>query len=99
MWERPSKSHRYSTILGRLRQARRDYTRRHHRLPDTSTGQPTSVDDDQADEDSMLGIGSWRFAGMGWLTTGDAALANASGARARDEPIAGMIELPERRAA
>ena len=97
MWERPSKSHRYSTILGRLRQARRDYSRRHHRLPDTSTGQPpwADNDDDQADDDTTLVIGSWRFAGMGWLTTGDAALANASAARARDEPIASMIELPE----
>ena len=36
---------------------------------------------------------------MGWLTTGDAALAMASAARARDEPIANMIELPEGRAA
>ena len=40
-------------------------------------------------------IGSWRLAGMGWLTTGDAALAIASAARARDEPTAGRIELAE----
>jgi hypothetical protein len=30
-------------------------------------------------------IGSWRYAGMGWLTTGDAALAMASAALARDD--------------
>jgi hypothetical protein len=80
-----TKSHRYSTTLGRLRQARRDYTRRHHRLPDTSTDHSTSAaDDDQVDEDTTLVIGSWRFAGMGWLSTGDAALAMASAVRARD---------------
>jgi hypothetical protein len=80
-----TKSHRYSTTLGRLRQARREYTRRHHRRPDTKTGQPAGADhEDQADEDTTLVIGSWRFAGMGWLTTGDAALAIASAARARD---------------
>ena len=37
------------------------------------------------DEDTTLVIGSWRYAGMGWLTTGDAALAMASAARARDD--------------
>jgi hypothetical protein len=77
-----TKSRRYSVTLGRLRQARRDYTRRH--VP-RSPGLPVAVTDDQAeDEASTLVIGSWRFAGMGWLTSGDAALAAASAARARD---------------
>ena len=31
----------------------------------------------------MLVVGSWRFAGMGWLTNGDAALAADAAARAR----------------
>jgi hypothetical protein len=81
-----TKSHRYSTTLGRLRQVRRDYTRRRHQLPDhNSTGEPEWADnDDQADEETTLVVGSWRFAGMGWLSTGDAALALASAARARD---------------
>jgi hypothetical protein len=80
-----TKSHRYSTTLGRLRQVRRDYTRRHHRPSNPSTGPAAEVDLDQAeDEDTTLVIGSWRYAGMGWLTTGDAALAIASAARARD---------------
>ena len=80
-----TKSHRYSTTLGRLRQARRDYTRRHHRPDSRPTDQPAAVDLDQVeDEDTTLVIGSWRYAGMGWLTTGDAALAMASAARARD---------------
>ena len=78
-----TKSHRYSTTLGRLRQVRRDYTRRHHRTTTRPSGQPTEVDQVE-DEDTTLVIGSWRFAGMGWLTTGDAALAMASAVRARD---------------
>jgi hypothetical protein len=81
-----TKSHRYSTTLGRLRQVRRDFTRRHHRSTARPTDQPAGVDqDDQPEEDTTLVIGSWRFAGMGWLTSGDAALAAASAARARDD--------------
>jgi hypothetical protein len=81
-----TKSHRYSTTLGRLRQVRRDYTRRHHRPDSRPTDQSAEVDLDQVeDEDTTLVIGSWRYAGMGWLTTGDAALAMASAAHARDD--------------
>lgn len=43
------------------------------------------VDDDGFDDESTLIVGSWRFAGMGWLTSGDAALAAASAVRARDD--------------
>jgi hypothetical protein len=78
-----TKSRRYSTTLGRLRQARRDYARRtrssRHECP---TGW---ADQDQDPEETTLVVGSWRFAGMGWLTSGDAALAAASAARARDD--------------
>ena len=35
--------------------------------------------------ETTLVVGSWRFAGIGWLTTGDAALAAASATRARDD--------------
>ena len=80
-----TKSRRYSVTLGRLRQARRDYTRRRH-LPRPSTGPVVEVGDGQVDEEeTTLVVGSWRFAGMGWLTSGDAALAAASAARARDD--------------
>ena len=79
-----TKSRRYSTTLGRLRAARRDWTRRQH-LPHPEAG-PVEVDQDQADvEETTLVVGSWRFTGMGWLTSGDAALAAASAARARDD--------------
>lgn len=77
-----TKSRRYSTTLGRLRQARRDSTRRTHTRPgDTAAN---CADQDQDLEDTTLVVG-WRFAGMGWLTLGDAALAAASAARARDD--------------
>jgi hypothetical protein len=79
-----TKSRRYSTTLGRLRQARRDYARRRHTRPgDAPTG--WADQDQDGPEETTLVIGSWRFAGMGWLTSGDAALAAASAARARDD--------------
>ena len=79
-----TKSRRYSVTLGRLRQARRDYTRSRH-LP-TSAGPAGDVGGDQiGEEETTLVVGSWRFAGMGWLTSGDAALAAASAARARGD--------------
>ncbi|GAA3610625.1 replication initiator protein RepSA [Microlunatus ginsengisoli] len=84
-----TKSRRYSTTLGRLRQVRRDYTRRRHldrqRAGDDSAAGWADRDDQDQAEPTTLVIGSWRFAGIGWLTTGDAALAAASAARARDD--------------
>ena len=52
-----------------------------------SNTRPRLLDQDQdADgHDTTLVVGLWRFAGIGWLTTGDAALAAASAARARDD--------------
>jgi hypothetical protein len=75
-----TKSRRYSTTLGRLRQARRDHG---HRQPAIETNGWADIDEADHD-DSTLIIGSWRFAGLGWLTSGDAALAAASAARSRD---------------
>ncbi len=81
-----SKSRRYSTTLGRLRQARRDHVRRQIR---ERQQRPVDWADHDQDHDELepttLVVGSWRFAGIGWLTTGDAALAAASAARARDD--------------
>jgi hypothetical protein len=71
-----TKSRRYSTALGQLRQARRDYTSRAQLRPGDDS-EVAWADQDHDLEDTTLVIGSWRFAGMGWLTSGDAALAAA----------------------
>ena len=47
-------------------------------------GWATTQDLAELDETTLV-VGSWRFAGIGWLTAGDAALAAASAARARDD--------------
>jgi hypothetical protein len=80
-----TKSRRYSVTLGRLRQARRDYSRRRQLV--TAADRPAIAGDDEDDTacGTTLVVGLWRFAGMGWLTAGDAALASASAARARDD--------------
>ncbi len=80
-----SKSRRYSTTLGRLRQARRDHVRRQIRERQQRPAEWGDHDQDHDQLEPTLVVGSWRFAGIGWLTTGDAALAAASAARARDD--------------
>jgi hypothetical protein len=80
-----TKSRRYSITLGRLRQARRDYSRRRQLVAAAARPAIAGDDQDDAEGETTLVVGSWRFAGMGWLTAGDAALAAASAARARDD--------------
>ena len=41
--------------------------------------------EEQAGDDSTLVVGRWQFAGLGYLTGGDVALALASAARAREQ--------------
>lgn len=60
-----TKSRRYSVTLGALRGARRRW--RLERLLEKTNG-------DLAEAADVLVIGSWSFAGMGWLTPGDKAL-------------------------
>ena len=73
-----TKSRRYSVTLSRLRAERRTWRQRH-----TATHLPDP--EDQDDEDSTLVVtGSWEFVGLGWTTTGDAALAASAAARARE---------------
>jgi hypothetical protein len=77
-----SKSRRFSVTLGCLRRARADYRRRQdvdHRR------QVRELDHDQAEEDdATLLVGEWRFVGVGYTSSGDAALAAASAAYARE---------------
>lgn len=62
-----TKSRRYSVTLGSLRGARRTW--RLKRL--LAKTQPTR----EVGPDEVLVIGSWSYAGMGWLSEGDKALA------------------------
>jgi hypothetical protein len=72
-----TKSRRYSTTLGALREARITWQRQTtaaHRLAEHLDGNETT-----------LLIGSLTFAGIGWHTTGDALLANTAAAQARKQ--------------
>jgi Replication initiator protein, pSAM2 len=72
-----SKSRRYSTTLGAIRGERRAYRQRqaaeHARelLPD--------------EQETTLVVAHWEFAGVGYLTNGDTALALSAAARAREQ--------------
>jgi hypothetical protein len=74
-----SKSRRYSTTLGALRGERRTYRQRQaaEQVRELLDGQETT-----------LVVSTWEFAGTGYLTTGDAALALSSAARARERRAA-----------
>jgi hypothetical protein len=82
-----SKSRRYSVTLGRLRRAR---TRFQRRLAEANRQGVTldvrDLDDLLADdlEETTLVVGQWSYAGSGWDTDGDAELAKAAAARARE---------------
>ena len=69
-----SKSRRYSTTLGAIRRERRTYRQR----------QAAEQARELVDEDTTLVISHWEFAGVGYLTGGDTALALSAAARARE---------------
>lgn len=75
-----TKSRRYSTTLGALRAVRRAYQR--GESVESPVDQPAR-DDDRDGDDAAVTL-MWTFEGVGWLTTGDAALANTSAAMARE---------------
>jgi hypothetical protein len=70
-----SKSRRYSTTLGALRSERRTYRQR----------QTAEHIRGLLDEDTTLVISHWEFAGQGYLTNGDTALALSAAVRAREQ--------------
>jgi hypothetical protein len=70
-----SKSRRYSTTLGAIRGERRAYRHR----------QATEHARELIDEDTTLVVSHWEFAGVGYLTSGDTALALSAAARAREQ--------------
>ncbi len=83
-----TKSRRYSITLGRLRRARRRFA--HLAAQAARTGEPLDVADLEArllaedDDSTTLVVGSWTYAGTGWPQPGDAELALAAAARARE---------------
>jgi S-DNA-T family DNA segregation ATPase FtsK/SpoIIIE len=82
-----SKSRRYSTTLGAIRRERSDYRRRQAAEHVREIG-------DQADDETTLVVGRWEFAGLGYLTAGDAALALSAAARARERRQAAREHTP-----
>ncbi|GAB3881077.1 replication initiator [Terrabacter terrigena] len=82
-----TKSRRYSVTLGQLRRRRVRYERalaaanREGRTLDVRTLDDLLQDDT---EETTLVIGQWTYAGTGWYTDGDAELAKAAAARARE---------------
>ncbi len=72
-----SKSRRYSTTLGAIRGERRAYRQR--QAAEHARELPLE------EQDTTLVVARWEFAGTGYLTIGDAALALSAAAQAREQ--------------
>jgi hypothetical protein len=68
---------RYSTTLGAIRGERRSY----RQLQAAEQARELLADE----VDTTLVVTNWEFAGVGYLTSGDAALALSAAARAREQ--------------
>ena len=82
-----TKSRRYSVTLTQLRRARRRW--QHLVAQSRRTGVPIDEADLERrllleEDDSTLVVGHWTYVSTGWQTEGDAALARAAAARARE---------------
>ncbi|MFC7598025.1 replication initiator [Terrabacter sp. GCM10028922] len=83
-----SKSRRYSVTLGRLRRARRRWQAL--AAESARTGEPVDTADlerrlmSEDEDETTLVIGDWSYVGTGWQNSGEAALADAAAARARE---------------
>lgn len=73
-----SKSRRYSTTLGAIRGECREFRRKQDADRARLAGHP------DREEETTLVVSRWEFAGLGYLTGGDAALALSAAARARE---------------
>ncbi len=88
-----TKSRRYSVTLGRLRGERRAWRRRHDQHGGGDALRPLGLDSEPVEDDTTLVIvKQWAFDGVGWLTTGDAALAASAAARAREHRETARLE-------
>ncbi|HSV67101.1 MAG TPA: replication initiator [Mycobacteriales bacterium] len=84
-----SKSRRYSTTLGAIRGERRAY--RQHQAAEHAHEPGTD------EHDTTLIVGRWELTGLGYLTSGDAALALSAAARARERRQAARDAAAETR--
>ena len=87
-----TKARRYSVRFADLRQARITYRRGQDTGPEHG---PIRTADHSGDEETVLVIGTFTYAGTGWRTTGDALLANTAADQARKRRQAGRDQLAD----
>ena len=87
-----TKARRYSIGFAALRQARICYRRSQDTGPDHG---PIRTADHTDDEETVLTVGTFTYAGTGWKTTGDALLANTAADQARKRRQAGRDQLAD----
>ena len=86
-----TKARRYSVRFTDLRQARIRYRRSQDTGPDHGPIRTA----DHTDEETILIVGTFTYAGTGWKTTGDALLANTAADQARKRRQAGRDQLAD----
>jgi hypothetical protein len=87
-----TKARRYSLRFRDLRQARITYRRGQDIGPEHG---PIRTADHTSDEETVLVVGTFTYAGTGWKTTGDALLANSAADQARKRRQAGRDQLAD----
>ncbi len=85
-----TKTRRYSTTLGALREVRREWRRQQRPEP---LAIQHRADEDLAGEETVLVINELVFARVGWHTSADAMLANTAAAQARERRQIAREEL------
>jgi hypothetical protein len=86
-----TKARRYSVRFADLRQARITYRRGQDPGPEHGPIRTA----DHTDDETVLIVGTFSFAGTGWKTSGDALLANTAADQARKRRQAGRDELAD----
>ena len=87
-----TKARRYSVRFADLRQVRIRYRRGQDTGPEHG---PIRTADHSDDEETVLIVGIFSYAGTGWRTSGDALLANTAADQARKRRQAGRDELAD----
>ena len=87
-----TKARRYSLTFRDLRAARITYRRSQDTGPEHG---PIRTADHTDDEETILIVGTFTYAGTGWKTSGDALLANTAADQARKRRQAGHDQLAD----